>query len=497
MAVERSWSLKWNERQCQFIVRFRKALPQDGEDAWGTKRVPKHFARHQELDAERWFMGWYGSYLKTGGLNVSAIETIPATKTLRLLSERWLAYRYDDDGTAINTYNGFRRVLQNWILSNERFEHVGIDHLDMERDFTGEICLAWINSLKGKGATRLRYAEVLKQVFADCIAHGWISPNVHNPLARPVVAKRLSQLREEAADERPTIFLSPAQVEVLLTAPNSKIIDYRRLRYLVVLATGLRDAEVQGLIWSDLRLDAPIPYVWVDRQLVRGGPKPFVSTRELRQRGVKKDDVKKLATAVMTEPKKKSRRALPLLPIVVQALRFWWQVGWQQYTSRRPTKEDAVFPSGKRNSHQPYGQFCFSESPELLRADLDRVGLPTSFEDPETGGKQPFTFHALRHTFATLLELGGVERSRIGELLGHRASDVAAKHYIGDVLAARAPLVARLGLPTRVQLRGTVIEEPKESLSTESTEHSDAGHAKVIRFPGSHDRNGRGRAPRP
>ena len=172
MAAERSWSLKWNERAQQFVVRFRKALPQDGEDTWGTKRVPKQFLRHQELDAERWFMGWYAAHLKTGGLNAPATEVVPATKTIQLLSERWLAYRYEDEGTAINTHNGFKAVLRNWILSNPRFEHIEVDHLDMERDFTADVCLSWINSLKGRGTTRLRYAEVLKQLFADCIAHG-------------------------------------------------------------------------------------------------------------------------------------------------------------------------------------------------------------------------------------------------------------------------------------------------------------------------------------
>jgi integrase len=261
------------------------------------------------------------------------------------------------------------------------------------------------------------------------------------------VARRLAQLRNQAGDERPTVYFTAEQIEVLLTRPNRKVIDYRRLRYLLAVATGLRDAEIQGLVWSDLRLDAPIPYVWVDRQLVRVGPKPFVLVGELRRRGLSKDEVKTYPAAVAKEPKRRSRRGIPLLPVVVQAFGYWWSTGWKQYAGRPPEMDDPVFPSGQRNSHQAYGQFCRSDSPELLRADLDRLGLPTTFQDPETRTTQHFTFHSLRHTFATLLELGGVERARIGELLGHRASDVAAKHYIGEVIAARAPLVAKLGLP--------------------------------------------------
>jgi len=484
--------MSWSEKSGQFLVRFRKALPQTGEDRWGLKRVPKQFPRYQELDAERWFIAWYAAHMKTGGLNARATDVTPATKTIKLLAERWLGYRYDDEGTALNTYNGFTRVLNNWILTNARFEHLAVDQLDMEKDFTAELCLAWINTLQGRGSTRLRYAEVLKQMFSDCIAHGWLDARLHNPFERPIVARRLSQMRSEADDERPTIFLSTEQVAALLTTPNRKVLDYRRLRYLVALSTGLRDGEIQGLIWSDFRLDAAIPYVWVDRQLVKGGPKPFASIKELQRKGLKKNDVKTYVGAVVTEPKRRSRRAIPLLPLVVQALRFWWSLGWNQYAGRAPEKDDPVFPSGQRNSHQTYGQFCKSESPELLRADLDRLGLPTSYEDPETGGSQPFTFHSLRHTFATFLELGGVERSRIGELLGHKASDVAAKHYIGEVLGARAPLIARLALPIRIQLRGGSIEVSAEVAPTEIAETPTTRDGTVIHFPGAHERNGRG-----
>jgi hypothetical protein len=61
-------------------------------------------------------------------------------------------------------------------------------------------------------------------------------------------------------------------------------------------------------------------------------------------------------------------------------------------------------------------------------------------------------------------------RLTIGELLGHKASDVAAKHYIGDVLGARAPLIARLALPAWIQIRGTLIEVPGEPVPAEHPE---------------------------
>jgi integrase len=455
--ADRQYSLSWNEKSEQWLARFRHA---DG-NGWGTKRIPKSIRRHQRLDAERWMISWFAEHQRTGGLNAPASQIVPVRKTIRLLADRWLEYRKRDDGTAMNTFNGYRLALKNWILTNDRFLHYPIDHLDMEQEFTAEVCLAWIGSITGRATTKLRYSEVLRQFFRDSIAHGWLSPDMFNPLDRPVVARRIGQLREAADDDRATAYLTAEQVEILLAKPNSKVIDYRREKYLLTLATGLRDGEVQGLIWSDFDLDAPVPFVFVERQLVRPGPKPMVHVRELRKRGIGKMDLHTIEQAVVSDPKRKSKRALPLLPTVVLALRYWWRYGWKQYAGKAPALDDPVFPSGQRNSHQSYGQFCTSCSAELLRADLDRLGLPTEFMDPTTKTVVQFNFHHLRHTFATLLEAGGVERSRIGELLGHKAADVASKHYIGNVLANRAPLVARLPLPTRVQLKAKLIEVPE------------------------------------
>jgi hypothetical protein len=74
MAADRLWSMSWSEKSGQFLVRFRKTLPQAGEDRWGLKRIPKQFLRYQELDAERWFMSWYAAHVQTGGLNARAID---------------------------------------------------------------------------------------------------------------------------------------------------------------------------------------------------------------------------------------------------------------------------------------------------------------------------------------------------------------------------------------------------------------------------------------
>jgi integrase len=460
-----NFTLHWNEKAEQFFAKYRLFPPPEfgsDEPEWGTKRVPKAFRRHQQLDAERWMIGWYTSYVGSGGVNVANPKIVAAKKTLRLLGPRWLDHRYRDRGTKINTYKGLKETLNNWVLDNERFDHTSIERLDMERDFTAEVCLGWIASIRGADASVLNHATTLSTIFDDCIALGWLDPDLQNPMKRPIVLKRLAKLREASKQAKTITYLTAAQVEALLTAPTRKVIDFRRVRYLLVLGTGLRDHEVQGLIWSDLHLDEPLPYVYVDRQLDKIGCKPFKVADELARAGKTKDEILATPNALVSAPKKNSRRAIPLLPLVVAVLRWWRATGWRMYVGFAPKKDDPVFPSGQANRHSPPGQFAFVESPELLRKDLERVGQPTAFEGIE------HTFHGLRRTFATLLNENGVSELEIGDLLGHGAKSVARGHYISpELLGRRLELLRRLPLPLRVQLQAKLIELPKTEREAE------------------------------
>lgn len=464
---DRAWTIAWNEKAGQFFARYRKLAPMPDEARWGTKRIPRHFARHQRLDTERWMIGWYSAYIAGGGLNVVAPHVVPATKTLRLLGPRWLQYRYEDRGTKINTYKGHKQSLHNWILDNERFEHVSIEKLEMEHDFTSEVCLAWMNSLKGEDSTVLVHTLALSTVFNDCIALSWLDPDLANPFERPAIKKAIGNLIDSRRASRIVTYLSVEQVVALLTGPTRKLGDFRRVRYLLVLGTGLRDHELQGLVWLDLHLDDDIPYVYVDRQLDKIGGKPFQSADGLARGGKSKDQILAIPNALVSPPKRNSRRALPLLPIVVEVLRWWRSAGWKLYVGTGPHKDDPVFPSGKGNRHSPPGQFAFVESPELLRKDLERIGQEATFKGID------LDFHALRRTFATLLNMNGVSEAEVGDLLGHGAKSTARGHYISpELLGRRLELLRRLPLPDHVQLRAKVIDVPK-------TEQA----AKVIRLP--------------
>ena len=117
------------------------------------------------------------------------------------------------------------------------------------------------------------------------------------------------------------------------------------------MTTGLRAAE---------SLDPPHPYVDVQRQIKRAA---------------------KVGLATFKPPKKKSYRQVPLHLLVVHVLRWWKEVGWNQWVTRAPLEHGAVFQNAQ-------GEFIRHSGAALFRSDLVSAGLQPTYE----GHAQ--TFHA-------------------------------------------------------------------------------------------------------
>ena len=170
--------------------------------------------------------------------------------------------------------------------------------------------------------------------------------------------------------------LDPSEVRMLLEAARG---DRLEAMYVVALCTGLRRGEVLGLRCSDIDLDAGT--LSVRRSLDVDGtfktPKNRSSRRTL-----------KLATRALG--------ALGAHKVRQNEERLRKGDGWQD--------NDLVFPNtlGKPMNA---GNFYRREFQPLL----ETVGL----------AGEGFTFHSLRHTFATTLAAKGVHPSTAQKMLGH------------------------------------------------------------------------------
>jgi integrase len=133
----------------------------------------------------------------------------------------------------------------------------------------------------------------------------------------------------------------------------------RSLAYLVAGCTGLRRGEMKQLLWSDIRLDAPQPFI----------------------------DVRAETT------KSKKSAVIPLVPPLVEALK--------KARAKKVQFSDRVFLRGL-------------PSIKTLTKDLMACGIPV---EDERGYR--VDFHALRHTFASMLASAGVSELARVKLARH------------------------------------------------------------------------------
>jgi integrase len=143
----------------------------------------------------------------------------------------------------------------------------------------------------------------------------------------------------------------------------------RELLYLTALTTGLRRGELVALRWSDLQLD---------------GGEPCLHARA-------------------STTKNHQQSTLPLRPELVERLRI--------ARGSAPAGSAFVFPEGIPENRN-------------LCADFIKAGIPLQ---DATGGK--VDFHALRHTFCTLLANNGVSARVAMEMMRHSDMKLTTQVY--------------------------------------------------------------------
>ena len=159
----------------------------------------------------------------------------------------------------------------------------------------------------------------------------------------------------------------------------------------LVLVTGLRLGELLGLRWEDI--DFRSNMLSVNRTLNRltipnqpngaGGPRTEI---------------------VVQPPKSKnSQRSIPLLPFVVQDLLAW-----------KAVQQQDAYAAGE----------SYIESGFVVTNPVGNYIEPRTFKDYydqilDLAGLRHFTFHALRHTFASRAMEQGMDTKTLSVLLGH------------------------------------------------------------------------------
>lgn len=238
-----------------------------------------------------------------------------------------------------------------------------------------------------KGWTIKGHLTVLSSVYSYSARHlGLVGVNPVSLLDRVE--------RPSSDDEKVKRILSADELARLLASVDD---DYRLL-FELAGETGGRLAEVLGLVWQDVDLDAET--VTFACQLDRDGKRQPLKT-------------------------KRSRRCLEVTGSLIGKLRT------HKLASPYSAAHDLVFPnrSGRGMDHRNVGG-------RILSRAVKGAGLESVERDGEVVSPAP-TFHSLRHSHASALIAAGWDIEEVSSRLGHTNVATTQRIYVHQFDAAR------------------------------------------------------------
>ena len=200
--------------------------------------------------------------------------------------------------------------------------------------------------------------------------------------------------RLPSGDERAERILSGDELARLLGAVDAR---YRPL-FALAAETGARLAEVLGLVWGDVDLDAMT--VTFEAQLDRQGRRVALKTA-------------------------RSRRCLEVTPGLCSALRA------HKLASSYSTEHDLVFATARGTGHDHR-----NVGGRVLARAVEHAGLQAVERAGVVVAPAP-TFHSLRHSHASALIAAGWDIEEVSARLGHSNVAITQRIYVHEFDAAR------------------------------------------------------------
>lgn len=218
---------------------------------------------------------------------------------------------------------------------------------------------------------------------------------------------------------RPTV-LTPDEVAQLRKAAS----EHRMSALLELeLGIGLRRGEVLGLTWSDVDLDAGVLRVNQSLQRVGARAQEAADKNAAEEPGKRPPPKSRLELLPLKTPS--SRRTIDLPEIVIKALR--------KHRAKQAEQRIAAGAEWKETNLV----FCNALGGPLEPRNVYRA-FATLLKDAKI---QPRPFHALRHTYATLVLSDGGPVKDVSAALGHARASMTLDIY-GHVLPGAGGKVA-------------------------------------------------------
>lgn len=186
------------------------------------------------------------------------------------------------------------------------------------------------------------------------------------------------------------------------------------LGVLIALYGGLRIGEICALQWGDIHFEKGT--IQVSKTLIR-----------VRNLGEEKE---KKTRILIEQPKtESSNRTVPLPTFLLKFLGRWKQA------------KDRYILTGTKYYLEP--RMCLEKYKRLLA----RAGLPS------------YTFHTLRHTFATRCVESGFDPKSLSEILGHANINTTLQRYVHPSIELKKAQMERL---EKISVLGQDLGQPEE-----------------------------------
>ena len=304
--------------------------------------------------------------------------------------ERWLKTKRDIQD---NTYDGYQGIVRRL---TPYFDGIGATLGNVQpEDFEEYYSYLYDDGLVE--CTALKHHRMMSQAMKYAVRKGPLLGNVLDKVDPPGDSEFIGDY-----------FKAKEALSMLQKADGDPL-------YITVLLTtyyGFRRSEVLGLRWTSVDFDNNT--ISVERKVVK-------SSKD----GVTKiQDLKKLKS-------KSSRRSLPLIPIVAEALK-------QEFARQQERK-------------RAFGPGYYTDPDEHICVDF--LGHPF-MPDYVTNhykvllnkiGMRIIRFHDLRHTCATLLVMNGISLLLVSKWLGHSSLAVTEKYYLHFDVKAQIESAIKMG----------------------------------------------------
>jgi integrase len=286
---DRGWNI-YRRGDGQQVLQYRVA-----PGKWRETRIPRE--HHTERQAERWALAWLSEYRKTAGTR----PVLPEPEgdngpTIRSLCDKWLDLGEANPKLAPGTRQQHKTSMLAHVRPYPEVADAPIARLGPAvlrqwvrkvRD-DGKMTTRWEKEEDGKRTrsvtrggklapfTCRNVVNSLTAFFADAMAEEWIDVPA-NPMKHEAVRREIPNAVTVAGKHTIIHFTRPV-AERLLASCGAP--EWRRVRTILAVTSGMAEGELSGLRWDDLDLGekTEVPIVRITKALAkrgdtRGGPR--------------------------------------------------------------------------------------------------------------------------------------------------------------------------------------------------------------------------------